>query len=460
MGGFRDVTQEAGIGPCGWTYGVCAADLDGDGWCDLYVTAQDSNTYWRNRGDGTFEDATQAAGIGGSEWSTGALALDYDRDGDLDLWVVNHIDFDRDRIDGEGLRANYLGQEVYFGPGGLAGLSDRLYANQGDGTFVDRSMEAGITQYSLFGFQAVAVDVDLDGWLDVYVANDSQPNQLWHNQGDGTFVDKGLAFRVALSVEGGPQAGMGIAVGDSDGDGLQDLFVTNFSEDYFTLYRGSSSGVFRDVTRRAHLMQPTLSSLGWSSLFVDFDADGDLDLFAANGHVFPQIESVPAGPGYRQRNQIFENLGDGHFVVPLGEAGPGLLAAACNRGGAAGDVDGDGDLDLVIGRIDASPTLLLNEGEGLGNALWIDLVGSGANPGALGARLELEVNGALLVRTVGSGQGFLSSSAPTVHFGLGSQDQAERLRILWPDGSEDESGPLKTGQRLRLIQGFSQAKQR
>lgn len=452
-GKFRDVTQAAGIGPCGWTYGVCAADLDGDGWCDLYVTTQQSNTYWRNLGDGTFEDATKAAGIGGREWSAGALAFDYDRDGDLDLWVTNHIDFDRASIEAEGKRGSYLGQAVYFGPGGLPGVADRLYANQGDGTFRDRSIESGVTKHALCGFQAVAVDVDQDGWLDVYVANDSQPNQLWHNQGDGTFIDKGLEYRAALSVEGGPQAGMGVAVGDADGDGADDLFVTNFSEDYFTLYQGSVGGVFRDVTRRSHLMQPTLASLGWASMFVDFDADGDVDLFAANGHVFPQMDAVPAGPGYQQRNQVFENLGDGRFAIPAGEGGPGLLERGSHRGGAAGDVDGDGDMDLVIGRIDASPILLLNQGEGLGSSLWIDLVGAGANPGAVGARIEVQVGDRSLSRTVGSQQGFLSSSAPAVHFGLGTASQVDRIKLTWPDGSQETFGPAAAGERLRLVQG-------
>lgn len=452
-GHFEDVTAAAGIGPTGWSYGVRAEDLDGDGWCDLYVTANGPNTYWRNRGDGTFEDATERAGIAGAVWSTGAVAFDYDRDGDLDLWVVNHIDFDREAIDAEHKRNTYLDQSVYFGPGGLTPLADTLYRNRGNGTFEDVSAAAGILNPPLFGFQAVVLDADLDGWPDVYVANDSQPNQLWRNRGDGTFEDVALRAGAALSMEGGPQAGMGVAVGDADGDGIVDLFVTNFSEDYFALYRGDGKGRFKDITRRARLMQPTLESLGWGTAFHDFDQDGDLDLFTANGHVFPQMDAVPAGPGYKQLDLIFENQGGGRFRLPEGGGGPGLALRESSRGVACGDLDGDGDLDLVVTHLDGRPSLLLNQGVGLGAVLQVRLEGAGGNQRAIGARLVAHLGDRKLARFAGSQQGFLSSDAHLVHFGLGATQVVARLDIHWPDGSLESIENLEAGQRVHIKQG-------
>lgn len=452
-GHFEDVTVAAGIGACGWSYGVRAEDLDGDGWCDLYVTANGPNTYWRNRGDGTFENATEHAGIAGGVWSTGAVAIDYDRDGDLDLWVVNHIDFDRAAIDAEHKRNTYLDQTVYFGPGGLTPLADTLYRNRGDGTFEDVSEAAGILDPPLFGFQAVVLDADLDGWLDVYVANDSQPNQLWRNRGDGTFEDVALRAGAALSMEGGPQAGMGVAVGDADGDGIVDLFVTNFSEDYFTFYRGDGKGRFKDLTRRARLMQATLESLGWGTAFHDFDQDGDLDLFTANGHVFPQMDTVPAGPGYKQLDLIFENQGQGRFQLPRGAGGPGLALREASRGVACGDLDGDGDVDLVVTHLDGTPSLLLNQGTGLGGVLQVSLEGSAGNRRAIGARLVAHVGEGTVARFAGSQQGFLSSDAHLLHFGLGAHQLVTRLDIHWPDGSLESVEQLNAGERVRIKQG-------
>jgi len=279
-GHFEDGTLAAGLGDQRWTYGVTVGDYDGDGDLDLYITNDGPNRLYRNRGDGTFEDVTAETGVGDTRWGTGATFLDYDRDGDLDLYVANHIAFDRAAIVEQGLREKYFDADVYYGPGGLDAVADVLYRNDGE-RFTDVSEESGIGAVALYGFHVVSFDHDQDGWPDLYVANDSTPNLLWRNRGDGTFEDVAPRAGVALSLSGDPQAGMGVAVGDYNGDGVADLYVTNFSEDYFTLYQGGARHLYRDVTTRANLYRETLASLGWATGFEDFDADGDLDLYVA-----------------------------------------------------------------------------------------------------------------------------------------------------------------------------------
>ncbi len=453
-GRFVEVTAEAGIERRGWSYGALAADLDGDGWTDLFVTCRGRNTFWRNQGDGTFADHTLAAGFAHVEWSAGAAVLDYDRDGDLDLWVVGHIDFDPQAIDAAGPGETYLGQPVYSGPRGLPAIADRLYRNEGDGSFADVSEQAGITSQRAPGFQAVVLDFDRDGWPDVYVANDSKPNQLWRNDGEGRFADVALITGCALSLDGGAQASMGVAVGDVQGDGELDLFVTNFSEDSATLYSGQGADGFRDTTLRAGLAGPTRSSLGWAALLLDLDQDGDLDIFSANGHVYPQMEAAREGPGYKQSDQVFENLGAGRFAEPEGGGGPGVCVRASSRGAAAGDLDGDGDLDLVVGRLDGSPAVLFNRGAGVGAVLWVELEGKRPNTAAVGARLVARSGDRRWERTVGSGQGFLSGQAPGLHLGLGEIERLDELHLTWPDGSTTSMEDVPVNRRVRLRQGI------
>lgn len=451
-GRFTDGTAAAGLGSTDWNYGVCAADHDGDGDVDLYLTARGVNRLLSNRGDGTFEDVTERAGVGDPRWSTGAAFLDFDRDGDLDLYVANHIDLDRRELESSGQVGDFFDLEVYFGPAGLAAQGDAFYVNQGDGTFREATDEVGIGGVELFGFQVVALDYDNDGWNDIYVANDSTPNLLWRNKGDGTFEDVGYRVGVALSMNGDPQAGMGVAVGDYDGDAIADLYVTNFSEDYFTLYRGSGQGLFTDTTRRAGLYNQTLDSLGWGTGFEDFDGDGDLDLYVVNGHVFPQVDQLGRRVRYLQRNQVFENGGDGRFRVPSGEGGPGFAILAASRGSAAGDLDGDGDVDLVVGNLDGPPTVIRNDGA-QGRTVRVRLVGAGSNPDALGARVEALAGDLSLLRIVGASHGFLSTGDLTLHFGLGEARGVDSLEIRWPDGSEERTGPLEAGSVWTVRQG-------
>jgi len=441
-GRFRDVTAARGLGDTGWTTGVEVADVDGDGRLDLFLTGFRRQVLLVQRADGSFEDRTEAANLTSDRWSTGACFLDVDRDGDLDLFVVQHIDLDV--ADASGRRAEWRGEVVSYGPHGLTPEPDRFYLNRGDGTFADMSAEFGVAGRPAFGFEAVAFDADGDGWTDVYVANDIGPNHLWRNVGGRRFEEVGLRSGAALSGLGAAQAGMGVAVGDADGDGLCDLFVTNFSEDSYTLYAGRAGGRFDDVTARARLIAPTRAFLGWSTGFDDLDLDGDLDLWCVNGHVFPEADVVHTGKGYLQQNQVFINDGRGRFAEAF-DSGGGFTLRAASRGAAAGDLDGDGDVDLVIANLDGPPTVLINETQPAGRPVVVRLRGRAPNTSAHGAVLTAEVSGRELTRVIGTGAGFLSSPPLEQHFGLGSSERIERLVVRWPSGAREDYPGVDAG---------------
>ncbi|HEX6883044.1 MAG TPA: CRTAC1 family protein [Planctomycetota bacterium] len=441
-GRFTDGSTAAGIDERRWTNGVRAGDVDGDGWPDLYLTNYGRNTLYRGLGQGRFEDATEASGCGDEAWSTGATFFDFDRDGDLDLFVANYVAFDEARYLAERPTTTYQGVEVMKGPQGLPGAPDTFHVNAGGLAFVARTAELGLGD-ELFGFQSVAFDFDLDGWLDLFVANDSVANNLWRNLEGRRFEDVALRQGVAFSLSGRPQAGMGAALGDADGDGALDLYVTNFADDYSTFYRGEARGFFRDVTQSLGLATPTMDKLAWGTGFEDLDLDGDLELYAVNGHVYPQVDRFPLGVEYHQPVQLFERV-EGRWREPPGRGGAALAQKGAGRGAASGDVDGDGDLDLLLENLDGPPRLLVNETRA-GRALAVTLVGAGANRPAVGARLVLRAGGREQVRLAGLSTGFLSSSAEELVFGLGALARAEELVVTWPLGKVESFTDLAAG---------------
>ena len=447
-GRFADGSRAAGIDERRWTNGVRVCDVDGDGWSDLYLTNYGRNTLYLADRRGGFVDSTEAAGLGVSSWSTGASFLDFDRDGDLDLHVVNYVVFGPDDIAAPQTN-QYKGVEVLKGPLGLEGARDHFYVNAGGLAFAEKGHELGLDEEH-FGFQNVAFDFDLDGWIDLFVANDSVANSLWRNREGQRFEDVALRRGVAFSLAGRAQAGMGVGLGDYDGDQRADLYVTNFADDYSTLYRGEDAGFFVDVTQSLGLASPTLDKLAWSTGFVDFDLDGDQEIYAVNGHVYPQVDQFKLGTEYRQPAQLFEYV-DGRFREPPGLGGRAFAAKHSGRGSATGDVDGDGDIDLLIENIDEPPRLLLNESPS-GGSVEVLLVGAGANRDAIGARLVARVGERRMLRLVGAATGFLSSSDRVVVFGLGASPGLDELEVTWPSGSIERFPRCPAGSRISIAE--------
>ena len=437
-GRFEDVTARAGVGDRHFGHGANAADLDGDGDVDLFVTNYGRNTYYRNRGDGTFEDATEEAGLGDESWSTGAAFADADGDGDLDLYVANYVGFDARTTPRLGnSRCVFMGVSVFCGPRGLTPVQDRYYRNRGDGTFEDATAAAGLQRPEpYYGLGVIFGDIDQDGDPDLYVADDATPNLLYLNRGDGTFVEEGLLRGVAVSQEGTEQAGMGASLGDYDGDGRVDLVVTNFSHDTHTLYRNAGA-MFEVTTFRAGLGPPTLPKLGWGVGLVDLDGDGWKDLFFAHGHVYPQMDGRGLGTSYRQQNQVLRNLGNGRFEDVTAAAGPGLAVVESSRGAAFGDLDGDGDPDVVVVNLDAAPTLLRNDRSAA--TTWVGLVthGRGHNPDAIGALVTARTGDLRQTAEVRAGSGYLSRDDQRILFGLGASAAPEVIEIRWRDGARE-----------------------
>ena len=428
-GTFRETTHESGSGDSGWGMGCAVADYDNDGDPDLYVTNYGPNVLYRNEG-GTF--APIMAGVDLDGWSTSATFGDYDLDGDLDLYVAQYLNFTPATAPARG--GMWKGVLVFAGPLGLPGAQDALYRNEGDGTFneVTRRAKAGKLDPT-YGLAALFCDYDDDGDPDIYVANDSEPNFLWQNQGDGTFRDVGLEAGAALSDEGGAQAGMGIAYDDYDMDGDRDLFVTHFEDDYNTLYQNAGNGRFAVASAAAGLVEPSLPHLAFGTFFLDYDNDRDCDLFAANGHVYPQIRHVKT-TGYAEANQLFANQGpESGYRFTMVEAGD-INMPNVSRGAASGDYDNDGDIDLLICNLDGPPALLRNDGGNQRNWLGLRLVGTTSNRDGVGAKVSLTAGGITQTREITNGGSFLSQGDSRAHFGLGFHTAAEQVEIHWPSG--------------------------
>ena len=431
-GQFTDVTDESGTGDTGWGMGCTAADYDNDGDVDIYVTNYGANVLYRNEGDGHFADVTDGAGVGLSGWSTGASFGDYDGDGDVDLYVAQYLDFNPEAVPPRG--GMWKGVLVFAGPVGLEGAHDVLYRNEGNGRFTDVTRQAGTSSSTpAYGLGVVFGDYDGDGDVDLYVANDSVPNFLYQNRGDGTFVDVALIADVARGAEGEPQASMGIAYGDYDNNGFRDYLVTHFEDDYNTLYHNRGNGFFSVASFDVGLAVPGMPRLGFGTCFLDYDNDGDQDLVVANGHVYPQIKHIQP-EGYAEPNQLFVNQGRDsawRFVeTPAGD----LDIKNVSRGACKGDYDNDGDVDLLICNLDSAPILLRNEGGNRNHWLSVRLVGTESNRDGIGAKVRVVAADLDQTIEITAGGSFLSHSDTRAHFGLGDFPRADLVEVRWPSG--------------------------
>ncbi len=438
----------AGVERPGWWQGCAAGDLDGDGDPDLLATSIDGPALWRN-GGGTFRDATLPAGLSHRAWGSSASAADLDLDGDLDLYLAGYVRFDRARTPRD---CPWKGVKGFCGPMGLLAEADRYFRNEGDGTFVEASEACGLAvRDPLYGLGVVASDLDGDGAPDVYVADDSTENLLFWNRGDGRFEEGALFSGAAYSRDGVPQSGMGVDAGDADGDGDMDLFVTNFESDHSTLYRNLGGRRFADVSAETGLEVASYLPLGWGTRFLDFDHDGDLDLFEANGHVYPQVDAVP-GLSYRQRNHLYRNDG-GRFEEVGGACGPAFAAAEGNRAAAFADVEGDGDVDVLVTRIDGRPALLRNDGASSVPWIRLRLFGTRSNREGIGALCLLQAGGRLQRLEARSDGSFFAASEPVPHFGLGGAASAEWVEVRWPSGRRDRADGLAAFRTYRVVEG-------
>ncbi len=439
-GTFEDITTAAGVGSPGyWAQGCAFGDVDDDGRVDLFVTGFGRYILYRGQGGGRFRDVTESAGLLGRGWSTGAAFGDYDADGWIDLYVSHYVDYDAGSPPlprpGTGANCSYRGIPVICGPRGLKPDFGRLFRNEGGGRFRDVTARAGLeVEPQGYGLGAVWSDLDLDGDLDLFVASDSTPNYLYRNEGQGRFTEVGTVAGVAYNEEGRSQAGMGVDAGDYDNDGLPDLVVTNFSHDYSTLYHNEGRLMFQDVSLVSGFGPPTLPTLGWGVGFLDYDDDGLKDIFLANGHVYPGIDAANIGTTWKQRCQLFHNNGDGRFSEVTARAGPALQELHSSRGAAFGDLDNDGDIDIVVNHIDEAPGLLRNDGQGANHWIGFRLVGARPNRGAIGARVTVVTGDLRQMSEIHAGSSHNSNSDPRLHFGLGSRSVAERVEIRWPLG--------------------------
>ena len=447
-GTFTDVTDKAGVAGGKFGMGAAAGDYDGDGWQDLYVTNYGTDILYRNNGDGTFTDATRKAGVNVEGWSTCAVWFDYDNDGKLDLFVSSFVHFDRSQhrlcVD-KNVTQNYYCIPRIFKP-----RPSYLFRNRGDGTFADVSRESGIADSPGKSFGAVATDVNNDGLLDLFVANDTMPNFLFVNRGRGKFEEAGLEAGVAYGEAGKPRSGMGVDASDFDGDGWQDLFVANIDQEFFSLYRNQKELTFNDEPGEIAPSTQLLS--GWGLKFFDYDNDGDPDLFLANGHPDDMVETKAARVKYKEPLLLFENTGKGYRNVSA-RSGAVFARNFPARGMAVGDYDNDGDADVLVSNNGEAPLLLRNEGGNNNHWLGLQLVATKSNPAGVGAVISWQAGGVKRSRLKTAGGSYLASHDPREVLGLGAASKVEAVEIRWPSGVVDKLSNLSAGAYLKVVEG-------
>src|SRR5437588_6325495 len=455
-GTFTDVTAKSGLSYCGWGVGVAVGDYDNDGWEDLYITYLDGAVLYKNNHDGTFTDVTAKAGVGNpGRWGTSAAFGDYDNDGQRDLYIRNYLDLDLDHLPefGSGPFCQYRGIPVSCGPRGLKGARDRLYHNNGDGTFTDVTEKLNIDPGGYYGLGVLWLDYDKDGCLDLYISDDSSPSMLYHGDCKGGFTEVGVEAGVAYSADGREQAGMGVDSADYDNDGWPDIAKANFSDDSNNLFHNDHDGRFTDLAGPSGFGPISIPFLGFGVKFLDFDNDGWKDIFVANGHVNPQVDGHSFGVSYAERPLLFRNLGKGKFEEIGLHAGAPLARRYVARGAATADFFNDGREDLLVSVLDGSPFLLRNESAKSNHWLRIKTVGTRSNRDGFGARVEVKAASLTQSAEVRANSSFESASDPRLHFGLGAATQATSIEVHWPSGVVDRIGAVPANQEITIEEG-------
>ena len=451
---FTDVTEKAGVGDTGYGLGVAVGDYDNDGDLDIYLNNYGPNVLYRNNGDGTFTDVTKQAGVdNGYQVGAGACFLDMDKDGDLDLYVSIYLEFSYEKH----VATATSGFPVYANPRFYLPLPDTLYRNNGDGTFTDASDATGVGRHAGWGMGIVCGDYDNDGDTDIFIANDVAENFLFQNDGTGRFEEVGLMTGAAYDMHGDEQGSMGVDCGDYDNDGLLDFYVTSYQRQLATLYRNLGDGVFEDATLLTGAGAGTLPYVTWGNSFVDFDNDGDRDIFIACGHLQDNVESYDGTSNYLTQNILQMNTGDGKFINVSDNSGDGMKVRLSSRGAGFDDLDNDGDIDVVIMNSRREPTILRNDSPSEGHWLQVRLRAVKTNRDGVGANVKVVAGNLTLVDEVHSGRGYQSHYGMRLHFGLGDRDKVDRIEVRWIGGDVDVFTDVPADQLITLTEGSSKA---
>lgn len=455
---FENITEPANLTRKGWGMGITAVDVDGDGTVDLFATGFQGNVVYRGKGKCRYEDVTEKSGLKGQGFMTGAAWSDYDRDGDLDVFVAGYVSLDLNNLPvfGSSQTCSFKGIRVQCGPRGLPGERDFFYRNSGDGTFEEIAEKIGLgDRAKYYGLGAMFADLDNDGWLDLYVANDASPNYLYRNNRNGTFSDISFESGASYSGAGVEQGSMGVALGDYNNDGNFDIFVTNFEGEHNTLYRNLANKGFLDVSAQTGVGQPSRPFVGWGTSFVDFDNDGWSDLLVANGHVYPQMEYAKSESlaGFRQPFLLHRNLGNGKFEEISKTSGLRDLALFSSRGAAFGDINNDGLIDVVVTNLGDKPMVLLNTTENQNKRVTFKLIQNGKNRDAIGARVIVKTNKRTMIEEVEAGGSYLSQNDVRLHFGLGSGEKIESVEVRWADGRIEQVERVQPDSIITVVEG-------